>query len=118
LKDIADIEETTDKISVNVYVNRFFMPNSAVLDNDGLSALNQLVALLKSRRGKHVVLNSVFKVSDRSLQFEHDLEGFHSPRGSAAGAQFVRMEESIPEALAVQRTVIIFSYVLSGSLQK
>ena len=117
LKDIADIEETGNEITVNVYINRFFLPNSSILDSDGFSALNQLVALLRKRPGKQVHLNSVFKVSEGSRQFENDLAGFHSPRGSA-GAQFIHMEESIPEALAIQRTIIIFSYVLSGSLQK
>ena len=118
LKDIADIEETGKEITVNVYINRFFLPNSSILDSDGFSALNQLVALLRKRPGKQVRLNSVFKVSEGSKQFENDLSGFHSPRGSAAHAQFIHMEESIPEALAIQRTIIIFSYVLSGSLQK
>jgi hypothetical protein len=118
LKDIADIEETGNGITVNVYINRFFMPNSAILDSDGFSALNQLVALLRKRPGKQVRLNSVFKVIEGSKQFENDLAGFHSPRGSEAHAQFIHMEESIPEALAIQRTIIIFSYVLSGALQK
>jgi hypothetical protein len=116
LKDIADIEETKGEITVDLYVNRFFMPNSSILHNDGLLALNQLVALLRKRSGKRVHLRSVFKASRGSLQFENDLSGFHSPHGSV-GAQFIRMEDSIPEALAVQRSIIIFSYILSGSFQ-
>lgn len=115
LRDLIQVEETRGRITVNIFVNKFFLPNSTTLQADGLSVLNQLAGQLRKRQGKEVVLNTIFKASAEEPDPGNRSLGSVSRR--VEGARLVELEESIPEALIAQRCMIIFSYLISGALR-
>jgi len=116
LRDLVELEETKAKISVNIFVNKFFLPNSATLLPDGLSALNQLSGELRKRHGKQLALRTIFKASSAETDLGKNKLGFGVTHRSA-GAQLIQLEESVPDSLIIQRSMIIFSYLVSSSLR-